>query len=152
MIDGLLLCDKCQNTVKLILTLIAQFVMWYKKKITEQSFKRFICKSPPNTVLNCLLIVTWISTDDYSLIFWFSFGLHGTIVLPHFLWSWASSLTDFGLWHVSGKITVRIHEVSALIRHISFPQHGDCHVSSCGDSIILNKDGIRKPCCHFGDM
>lgn len=88
MIDGLLVCDKCQNTVKLILTLIAQFVMWYKKKITEQSFKRFICKSPPSPKHSaefCLLIVTWISTDDYSLIFLVLLWATCTIVLPHFL-------------------------------------------------------------------
>lgn len=110
MIDGLLVCDKCQNTVKLILTLVAQFVMWYKKKITEQSFKRFIYKSPPNTVLNsvCLLSRGSALMTIHWYFWFFSFGLHGTIVLPHFLWSWASSLTDFGLWHVSGKVTVRI--------------------------------------------
>lgn len=46
MIDGLLLCDKCQDTVKLILTLIPQFIMWHKKEITKQSFNEFIYKSP----------------------------------------------------------------------------------------------------------
>lgn len=85
MIDGLLVCDKCQNTVKLILTLIAQFVMWYKKKITEQSFKRFICKSPPppNTVLNSVCLLSRGSAlMTIHWYFWFSFGLHVQLYFP----------------------------------------------------------------------
>lgn len=69
MIDGLLVCDKCQNTVKLILTLIAQFVMWYKKNITEQSFKRFICKSPPLPQTQCWILFAYCHVDQHWWLF-----------------------------------------------------------------------------------
>lgn len=124
-IDRVLLCDKCQNAV-------VDNLLWFLSLLCSRKRKIVIGQSffPINLYINLpkysakfnLLIVTWNSTNDPSVIrLVFSFELHGTIALTHPFEVKYHSLTGFGQWHMSGKVTVRklsqyiIHHVVFLV-------------------------------------